>query len=288
MQTLAEPTRARILELIRTSPDERLRVVDLTAQLGLTQPTVSHHVKELTAEQLLVRLPEGRNAWYSVPPDRVDVVDRTLGIGPRRAVTDETLERVVDDLGTRFAGRFNRPTIEAVVQESRTLLERRPDGARTLTSQVARFATERLEALGRPDVGDRIGPPEVLFVCVQNAGRSQLAAAILRHLAGDAVRVRTAGSLPAGEVRESVVAVLDEIGVALDGEFPKPLTDDAVRSADIVITMGCGDVCPVYPGRRYLDWELADPVGLPLARVREVRDEIDARVRSLLASMNIR
>jgi arsenate reductase len=122
----------------------------------------------------------------------------------------------------------------------------------------------------------------VLFVCVQNAGRSQLAAGILRHLAGDRVIVRTAGPAPARDVRPTIVAALDEIGVPVGGEFPKPLTDDTVRAADVVVTMGCGDACPVYPGRRYLDWDLDDPVDQPLSSVRRIRDDIDARVRALL------
>jgi ArsR family transcriptional regulator len=125
----------------------------------------------------------------------------------------------------------------------------------------------------------------VLFVCVQNAGRSQLAAGILRQLAGDRVLVRTAGSAPAAAVRATIVTALDEIGVPLGGEFPKPLTDEAVRAADVVVTMGCGDACPVYPGRRYVDWDIEDPVGKPLAGVRVIRNDIDERVRALLAEI---
>ena len=129
--------------------------------------------------------------------------------------------------------------------------------------------------------------PTVLFVCVQNAGRSQMAAAILKQLAGDRVRVRTAGSDPASAVKSTIVTALDEIGVAIGGEFPKPLTDEVVRAADLVITMGCGDACPVYPGRRYLDWELDDPSGLPIAGVRDVRDAIEERVRTLLGELSL-
>ena len=103
--------------------------------------------------------------------------------------------------------------------------------------------------------------------------------------AGDKVTVRTAGSAPAAEVRSAIVTALNEIGVTLGGEFPKPLTDEAVRAADVVVTMGCGDACPVYPGRRYLDWDLADPVDQPMSVVREIRDDIDSRVRSLLAEV---
>jgi arsenate reductase len=124
--------------------------------------------------------------------------------------------------------------------------------------------------------------PEVLFVCVHNAGRSQMAAGFLNKLAEGRVRVRTAGSEPADEINPVAVAAMAEVGVDLSQEFPKPLTDDQVRAADTVITMGCGDACPFYPGKRYEDWELDDPAGKDLETVRRIRDEIEARVRSLL------
>ena len=128
-------------------------------------------------------------------------------------------------------------------------------------------------------------PSEVLFVCVHNAGRSQMAAALLDHHAAGRVRVRSAGSAPAGTIDPAVIAVMDELGLDLTKEFPKPLTTDAVRSADVVITMGCGDACPVFPGKRYLDWQLDDPAGRPVDQVRLIRDEIDARVRELLGEL---
>jgi arsenate reductase len=127
--------------------------------------------------------------------------------------------------------------------------------------------------------------PEVLFVCVHNAGRSQMAAALLHHHAAGAVTVRSAGSAPADTINPAVRAVMDEIGLDLSTEFPKPLTDDVVRAADVVITMGCGDACPVYPGKRYLDWELTDPAGRGVEEIRPIRDDIDARVRGLLAEL---
>jgi len=127
--------------------------------------------------------------------------------------------------------------------------------------------------------------PEVLFVCVHNAGRSQMAAALLDHHAQGRVRVRSAGSEPADRVNPAVVEAMAEVGLDIAQEFPKPLTDEAVRAADVVITMGCGDACPFYPGKRYLDWELRDPAGLPLDTVRPVRDEIDRRVQALLAEL---
>ena len=127
--------------------------------------------------------------------------------------------------------------------------------------------------------------PEVLFVCVHNAGRSQMAAALTAHLSGGRVRVRSAGSAPASEINPAVVQAMQEIGLDLSREYPKPLTDDAVEASDAVITMGCGDACPFYPGKRYLDWEVADPAGQPIERVREIRDEIRTRVETLLSEM---
>jgi arsenate reductase (thioredoxin) len=127
--------------------------------------------------------------------------------------------------------------------------------------------------------------PEVLFVCVHNAGRSQMAAALLDRHAQGRVHVRSAGSTPADEINPAVVTAMEEIGLDLSKEFPKPLTIDAVEAADVVITMGCGDACPIFPGKRYLDWELTDPSGRSVEEVRAIRDEIDTRVRGLLAEL---
>ena len=127
--------------------------------------------------------------------------------------------------------------------------------------------------------------PEVLFVCVHNAGRSQMAAGLLHHRAQGRVRVRSAGTDPAEEINPVVIEALAELGVDLSREFPKALTGEAVRAADAVVTMGCGDACPVYPGKRYLDWDLPDPAGRDLETVRAIRDEIDARVQTLLAEL---
>jgi arsenate reductase (thioredoxin) len=135
----------------------------------------------------------------------------------------------------------------------------------------------------RPSPGDVV--PEVLFVCVHNAGRSQMAAALLDHHANGRVRVRSAGSAPGDRLNPAVVTAMGELGIDLSKEFPKPLTDESVRAADAVITMGCGDACPIYPGKRYEDWELQDPAGQPVEVVRRIRDDIDARVRRLLAEL---
>jgi protein-tyrosine-phosphatase len=127
--------------------------------------------------------------------------------------------------------------------------------------------------------------PEVLLVCVHNAGRSQMAAALLDDYAAGRVRVRSAGSAPADEINPAVVTAMREVGIDLSKEFPEPLTDDIVRGADALITMGCGDACPVYPGKRYLAWDLPDPAGQPLEEVRPIRDEIGRRVRALLEEL---
>ena len=130
--------------------------------------------------------------------------------------------------------------------------------------------------------------PEVLFVCTHNAGRSQMAAALTHHLSGGRVHVRSAGSDPAERVNPAAVVVMGELGLDLSREFPKPLTDEAVRAADVVITMGCGDACPLYPGKKYEDWQVDDPAGQPVEIVRAIRDRIRARVERLLAELGVR
>ena len=127
--------------------------------------------------------------------------------------------------------------------------------------------------------------PSVLFVCVHNAGRSQMAAALLHHHGGDRVRVRSAGSAPADRVNPAVVEVMAELGIDVSKEAPRPMTDGTVRAADVVVTMGCGDACPVYPGKRYEDWVLEDPAGRTAEEIRPIRDEIDRRVRALLSEI---
>lgn len=197
------------------------------------------------------------------------------------------VERIVDELAYRFSSSFSRETVARYVGESYALLAGRARITRFLPSLTSRFAADRLSALATASGLVLRSTPEVLFVCVQNAGRSQMAAAILRNLAGDRVHVRTAGSSPAAAVHPGVVDALDEIGVPLAADFPKPLTDEVVKAADYVITMGCGDACPVYPGRRYLDWELEDPAGMTMEEIRVMRDDVYARVRSLLDEMNL-
>ena len=128
--------------------------------------------------------------------------------------------------------------------------------------------------------------PEVLFVCVHNAGRSQMAAGLLERHARGRVRVHSAGSTPASEIHPTVVEAMAEVGIDVSREFPKALTTNAVEAADVVVSMGCGDACPVFPGKRYVDWDLPDPSGRSLGEVRAIRDEIDGRVRALLDELS--
>ena len=150
---------------------------------------------------------------------------------------------------------------------------------------AGRFARERLWALAQAEGHVEKTQPEVLFVCVRNAGRSQMAAALTHRLSDGWVGVRSAGSQPGEEIHPVVVQAMEEIGVNVHEEFPKPLSDEVVRAADVVVTMGCGDACPVYPGKRYEDWEVADPDGQPIDAVRAIRDDISQRVQVLVDSL---
>ncbi|OFE10887.1 phosphatase [Rhodococcus sp. 1139] len=195
------------------------------------------------------------------------------------------LSRTAHDLAEKYVGVFSAQTVERYVFESYTALRRTAKIHTHLTSLAARFAADRLTALAQSSGALTKDVPEVLFVCVHNAGRSQMAAALLDHHARGRVHVRSAGSAPVHEINPAVTAAMAEIGIDLADEFPKPLTDDVVAAADCVVSMGCGDACVVYPGKRYLDWALDDPDGQPLEVVRAIRDDLDARVIALLTEL---
>jgi arsenate reductase (thioredoxin) len=202
-------------------------------------------------------------------------------------ITRQHVERAAEALQDEFAGTFSRETIARYIAESLDLL-----GDAKITVYVPvlahRFARERLKALGQAEGLITKERPEVLFVCVQNAGRSQLAASLITLRSEGQVGVRSAGSDPAEMVNPLVVEAMAELGVDLDDAFPKPLTDEVVRAADVVVTMGCGDACPIYPGKRYEDWEVDDPAeAASYAEARAIRDDIDARVRRLLSELGM-
>ena len=189
-------------------------------------------------------------------------------------------EKLVEE----FVGIFSPETVAECLRDSADRLAGSP--IQTYVALLSyRFARERLRAVAQSEGSVMKEVPEVLFVCVHNAGRSQMAAGLLDRHASGRVHVRSAGSTPANEINPAVVAAMDELGIDLSKEYPKPLTTDVVKAADVVITMGCGDACPIYPGKRYLDWDLPDPAGKSVEEVREIRDEIDRRVRELVGEL---
>ena len=199
-------------------------------------------------------------------------------------ITRQHVEKAAEALQDELAGTFSRETIARFIAESVDLL-----GESKLNVFVPvlahRFARERLKALGQAEGLITKEQPEVLFVCVHNAGRSQMAAGLVKLRSEGRIHVRSAGSDPGEEINPAVIEAMNEFGVDMSEEFPKPLTDEVVRAADAVITMGCGDACPIYPGKKYEDWELDDPEGQDLETVRLIRDQLDERVQRLIAEL---
>jgi arsenate reductase (thioredoxin) len=188
-------------------------------------------------------------------------------------------------LQDKFEGVFGPETIERYINDSLDQLLPNSEVVTFLPIFVERFARDRLKALAKVEGKARSDKPSVMFLCVHNAGRSQMAAGWLRHLAGESVDVFSGGSEPASHVNPAAIEAMAEVGIDIRTEFPKPWTDEIIRAADVVVTMGCGDACPVYPGKRYEDWELDDPEGLGLEAVRPIRDEVRRRVEDLLAKL---
>jgi len=189
-------------------------------------------------------------------------------------------------LQRQFAGQLNSETIERFINDSLDTLVQRATTSAWVPLLAERFARDRLRALVRLESEATLNP-SVLFLCVHNAGRSQMAAGWMRHLAGDDVDVFSGGSEPADEVNRAAVTAMAEKGVDISGEIPQPWADEIVRAADIVVTMGCGDACPVFPGKRYVDWVVEDPSGKTVEEVRPIRDHIEHRVRDLMAELDI-
>lgn len=199
----------------------------------------------------------------------------------------QLVRTVTNRLHSEYAGTFGPETIQRFVVDSLQLLLPTAKVTSFLPVLVEKFARDQLRALGKLDGSLPSAVPSVLFLCVHNAGRSQMAAGWLRHLAGDRATVYSGGSEPASEINPAAVNAMAEVGIDITEEFPKPWTDQIVQAADVVITMGCGDACPLYPGKRYEDWELDDPAGQDLGAVRLIRDDIRTRVEALMASLGI-
>lgn len=199
----------------------------------------------------------------------------------------EHLHQIASRLRAEFSGIFGVETIEQIMADSLSKLH---DGAQVMTFVpllAERFAKERLRAAAKTERPELTHKPTVLFLCVHNAGRSQMAAGWLQKLAGDQVSVLSGGSTPAEKVNPAAVEVMKEMGIDITNAYPKPWTKETLGAADVVVTMGCGDACPVIPGKRYLDWELDDPAGKSVEGTRLIRDEIETRVRGLIDEMGL-
>jgi arsenate reductase (thioredoxin) len=196
------------------------------------------------------------------------------------------VQRVTAGLHREFAGVFGVETIERVVDESYvSLAHARVQSYVPLF--VERYARERLRAVAKVEAKMTTDKPGVAFLCVHNAGRSQMAAGWLQHLAGDQVEVFSGGSNPGSQINPSAVAAMAEVGIDIADAYPKQWTEEVLRAADVIITMGCGDACPIFPGKRYEDWSVPDPAGLPVEQVRPIRDEVADRVRKLVADLGL-
>lgn len=197
------------------------------------------------------------------------------------------LKQSATRLQRRWQGQLNTETIERFMAESLDLLVPRAKVQTWLPVLVERLTNDRLRALVRLESPTTDLNPSVLFLCVHNAGRSQMAAGFMRHLGGARVDVYSGGSEPATHLNEAAVATMAEKGIDVSRELPQPWADEFARAADVIVTMGCGDACPVYPGKRYMDWELDDPAGKSVEEVRPIRDEIERRVRVLLGELGV-
>jgi arsenate reductase len=197
------------------------------------------------------------------------------------------LHTAARNLGEEFADILGAETIERFLHTSYDQFAVRSSIPHFLPLLAERFARQRLTALAKVEGHRDDGRPVVLFLCVHNAGRSQMALGFFQHLAGDRAVAWSGGSEPGTGINPSAIAAMAERGIDITGEFPKPWTDEVVRAADVVVTMGCGDACPIFPGKRYLNWILDDPAGQALEDVRPIRDEIERRVRDLLSELKV-
>ena len=308
LKALSDPLRLRMLSAIASDPRGETCVCDLAELGNVSQPTVSHHLRVLKDTGILTSEHRATWVWYRVAPEKRHAVGVLLdafapaavavpdsdhlpaGSGSLSGAGDEPSERAgdmdarVSRLAAELADEFtdlDRELVASIVRESYAGLVRSAKVRQHMIPLTERFARQRLADRTRSSESEL---PQVLFVCVQNAGRSQLAAALVNRLAAGRVIARSAGSAPAADVHPHVRSLLVEIeGEERSSEaFPKPLTDDAVRAADVVVTMGCGDVCPIIPGVQYEDWAVGDPALASAEGVAAIRDDIEARVHTLI------
>ncbi|MFA5608233.1 MAG: arsenate reductase ArsC [Leucobacter sp.] len=208
--------------------------------------------------------------------------------GPDLSVDQQlALRTAATRLQAEFADAFGVETIQRFLESSYDQFAGRATIPNFLPLLAERFARQRLSALARVEGTASDGKPTVLFLCTHNAGRSQMALGFFAHHAGDNAVAWSGGSEPGDEVNPAAIAAMREVGIDITGEFPKPWTDEILAAADVVITMGCGDACPVYPGKRYENWDLPDPAGQDVDAVRPIRDMIDTKVRALLTELDV-
>ncbi|WKG03933.1 arsenate reductase ArsC [Mycolicibacterium sp. HK-90] len=198
------------------------------------------------------------------------------------------LKTAATRLESEFTETFGAETIERFLHSSYDQFAGRATISNFLPLLAERFARQRLHALARVEGKISDGKPTVLFLCTHNAGRSQMALGYFTHYAGDNAIAWSGGSEPGNEINPAAIEAMAEVGIDITGEYPKPWTDEIVQAADVVITMGCGDACPIFPGKRYENWELPDPAGQGLDAVRPIRDQIDHRIQQLLTQLNVR
>lgn len=196
------------------------------------------------------------------------------------------IRQAAERLRHEFDGVFNAETIEGYMHSSQELLHARAKFTMWFPLLIERLTRDRLRALARLELG-ALDKPAVLFLCVHNAGRSQMGAGWLRRLAGDRVDVFSGGTDPGVELNQAAIEAMSEVGIDIGSELPQPWTDEIARAADVIVSMGCGDACPIYPGKRYEEWDLPDPAGQPIETVREIRDDVRTRVEALIASLDL-
>jgi ArsR family transcriptional regulator len=318
LKVVADPTRLRMLSAVVSAPTGEVSAGDLATLTDAPRAAVSHHLTTLRSAGVLTAERRGTWVWYRIAPslrspltllldrfataaltaaaqaDDVDDVADVADVEPWRREAPGEPATTLDLLAGSLAGAYpelDRAEVDAIVQDSYAVLAARGGDLTRLIELTERFSRQRIadrlhQQAARPGT-TRDTRPRVLFVCVGNAGRSQLAAALLQHHAGDRIVVRSAGSVPVPEIHATIKALLAELpgGEPERVAYPKPLTDDAVQAADVVITMGCGDSCPVLPGKRYEDWPVGEPEEASPAAVRAIRDELDRRVRALAADL---
>jgi ArsR family transcriptional regulator len=286
LQALADPVRLRLLGLLSRGD---CPVGPLATALGIGQSLVSFHLAALRDADLLTLERTGRYTYARLQPDAIrdlfGQVNDLVSTWPEAEAQPGADQHASEHLAAELAERFRRvgaARVERVVREE-SRRTRQVGGPADLL--VRRHATERLRAIAQADGHEPKPVPEVLFVCVHNAGRSQMAAALAEQLGRGRIHAWSAGSQPADQIHSEAAAVMAEIGIDLTGQIPKPWTNELLRAADVVVTMGCGEDCPVYPGVRYLEWAIPDPAGCPLDEVRRIRDQLTEQVRALVADL---